>query len=147
MIIASLLRRTKLAGFVLSGALGLTGAAHGQTGNFELELNAAVEVGEGCQLTFVASNNTGVALTKASYEVAVFDSEGLVSSLFVFEFGELPMNKTRVVLFELPELKCEKVSRMLVNRQDECESADGPQDICMKALNTSSRIATIPFGL
>lgn len=147
MNIASLLRHANLGLLVLMGALAGAGPLYAQTGNFELELNAAVDAGEGCQLTFVASNNTGVALTKTSYEVAVFDSEGLVSSLFVFEFGELPMNKTRVVLFSLPDLKCEKISRMLVNRQDECESADGPQDICMKALNTSSRIATIPFGL
>lgn len=147
MSIASILRGPGLFGFALCGAMALAGAAEAQTGNFELELNAAVGAGGGCQLTFVASNNTGVALTKTSYEVAVFDTEGLVSSLFVFEFGELPMNKTRVVLFALPELSCEKISRLLVNRQDECESADGPQDICMKALNTSSRIATIPFGL
>ncbi len=140
-------RQPKLFGLALCGAMALGGSAFAQTGNFELELNAAVDAGDGCQLTFVASNNTGVALSKASYEVAVFDSDGLVSSLFVFEFGELPMNKTRVVLFSLPEQKCEKISRLLVNRQDECDSADGPQDICMKALNTSSRIATIPFGL
>lgn len=142
MNIASLLRRAVMLGFALCGSM-----ATAQTGNFELELNAAADEADGCQLTFVASNNTGLALTKTSYEVAVFDGEGLVSSLFVFEFGALPQNKTRVVLFALPELKCESVSRLLVNRQDECESADGPQEICMKALNTSSRIATIPFGL
>ncbi len=147
MFIAFPLLRPKLVGFALCGAMSLGSAALGQSGNFELELNAAVDGPDGCQLTYVASNNTGVALTKASYEVAVFDAEGMVSSLFVFEFGELPLNKTRVVLFSLPELKCEAISRMLVNRQDECESADGPQDICIKALNTSSRIATIPFGL
>ena len=140
-------RHPKLFGLALCGAMAFGGAAFAQTGNFELELNAAVDADTGCQLTFVASNNTGVALTKASYEVAVFDADGLVSSLFVFEFGQLPENKTRVVLFSLPDLTCGKISRLLVNRQDECESAEGAQDICMKALNTSSRIATIPFGL
>ena len=147
MTVASHLCHFAAVGLAFAGAIALGEAAAAQTGNFELELNAAVDMADACQLTFVASNNTGLALTKASYEVAVFDSDGLVSSLFVFEFGELPMNKTRVVLFALPELTCNKVSRLLVNRQDECQSAEGPQDICMKALNTSSRIATIPFGL
>ncbi len=147
MSFASPHHQVALFSLALCAALTTVGAAAAQTGNFELELNAAVDVAEGCQLTFVASNNTGLALTKASYEVAVFDGEGLVSSLFVFEFGELPMNKTRVVLFALPETKCEAVSRLLVNRQDECETAEGAQEICMRALNTSSRIATIPFGL
>jgi hypothetical protein len=145
--IATSLLRPALFGFILTGTVACASAGHAQTGNFELELNAAVDAPDGCQMTFVASNNTGLALTKASYEVAVFDGEGLVSSLFVFEFGELPMNKTRVVVFALPEVKCEAVSRMLVNRQDECESSDGPQDICMKALNANSRISSIPFGL
>lgn len=145
MSILFLLRRAVVLALALCSSV--VGAAQAQTGNFELELNAAVDAGDGCQLTFVASNNTGVALTKASYEVAVFDTDGLVSSLFVFEFGALPMNKTRVVLFAVPELKCDKIARLLVNRQDECESADGAQEICMKALNTSSRISTIPFGL
>ena len=97
-------RHPKLFGLALCGAMAFGGAAFAQTGNFELELNAAVDADTGCQLTFVASNNTGVALTKASYEVAVFDADGLVSSLFVFEFGQLPENKTRVVLFSLPDL-------------------------------------------
>ncbi len=147
MSIVSSLHQSALFSLVLWAATVTGNAAAAQAGNFELELNAAVDVAEGCQLTFVASNNTGLALTKTSYEVAVFDSEGLVSSLFVFEFGALPMNKTRVVLFALPETKCEAVSRLLVNRQDECETAEGAQEICMQALNTSSRIATIPFGL
>ena len=118
-----------------------------QSGNFELELNTSVDAPEGCQLTFVATNNTATALIKASFEVAVFNAQGLASSLFVFEFGELPLNKTRVVVFSIPTVKCADVSRLLVNRQDECESAKGPEDVCMTALNASSRIQTIPFGL
>lgn len=126
----------------------MTGApALAQSGNFELELNTAADVPEACRLTFVATNGTGVALTSTSYEVAAFDSKGVVSSILVLEFGELPLNKTRVVQFDLPKLTCADLSRILVNGQDQCKSADGEQDVCMKALSASSRIPTIPFGL
>ena len=127
---------------VLSGAPGMA-----QTGNFELELNAATEVPGACRLTFVATNGTGVALTSTSYEVAAFDSAGVVSAIVVLEFGELPLNKTRVVQFDLPDFACANLSRILVNGQDQCKSAEGDSDICMKALSASSRIPTIPFGL
>ena len=135
--------------FGLAFAAAVTGAcaAQAQSGNFELELNTSVDAPDGCQLTFVATNNTDVALIKASFEVAVFNAEGLASSLFVFEFGELPLNKTRVVVFSMPAVNCPEVSRLLVNRQDECESEKGAEQVCMKSLNASSRVQSIPFGL
>lgn len=135
--------------FAVSGLLALVfgASAHAQSGNFELELNTAADVPQACRLTFVATNGTGVALTSTSYEVAAFDSKGVVSSILVLEFGELPLNKTRVVQFDLPNLACADLSRILVNGQDQCKSASGDQDVCMKALSASSRIPTIPFGL
>lgn len=121
--------------------------AFAQTGNFELELNSSADVPDACRLTFVATNNTGIALTKTGFEVAAFDASGVVSSLLVLEFGELPLNKTRVVQFDLPAMKCADLSRLLVNGQDSCESVDGAHDVCIKQLGASSRISSIPFGL
>jgi len=133
--------------WAMAATLAGTSVEQAQSGNFELELNTSVDAPDGCQLTFVATNNTDVALTKASFEVAVFNAEGLASSLFVFEFGELPLNKTRVVVFSIPAVNCPDVSRLLVNRQDECESEKGAEQVCMKSLNASSRVRSIPFGL
>lgn len=131
--------------FCLTLALALPAMA--QTGNFEIELNTSEDVAEACRLTFVATNNTDIALTKTAYEVAVFNAEGVMSQLVVLEFGELPLGKTRVLQFDLPAMKCESLSRLLVNGQDSCESAEGTHDICMKSLSASSRIQSIPFGL
>lgn len=147
MLIENRLSHLLACGLALAGTLVCTSVAQAQTGNFELELNTSVDAPDGCQLTFVATNNTDVALTKASFEVAVFNAEGLASSLFVFEFGELPLNKTRVVVFSMPSVNCPDVSRLLVNRQDECESEKGAEQVCMKSLNASSRVQSIPFGL
>ena len=147
MLIDNWLFRAATFSLVLAGTLVGTTVSHAQSGNFELELNTSVDAPDGCQLTFVATNNTAVALTEASFEVAIFNAEGLASSLFVFEFGELPLNKTRVVIFSLPTVNCPDVSRLLVNRQDECESAAGAEQVCMKSLNASSRVQSIPFGL
>jgi len=121
--------------------------AAAQTGNFELELNAATDVPEACRLTFVATNGTGIALTATSYQVAAFDAKGVVSALLVLEFGALPQNKSRVVQFDVPNLPCLDISRLLVSGQDQCTSAAGNHDVCLATLSASSRIPEIPFGV
>lgn len=117
------------------------------TGSFEIELNRAEDVEGACRLTFVATNTTSIALTKTAFEVAVFNAEAVMSQLVVLEFGELPLGKTRVLQFDLPAMKCAEMSRLLVNGQDSCESAEGAQDICLKSLSATSRVETLPFGL
>jgi len=117
-----------------------------QSGNFVLELNNATEVDNSCRLTYVATNSTGIALTKTSYEVAIFDSEGRVANLLVLEFGQLPIAKTKVVQFDLKDSPCSNISRIVVNNLAECESAEGSHDFCLSALITSSR-TDIQFGV
>ena len=128
--------------------MSLTPAAvTAQSGNFELELNTAVDVGAGCRLTYVATNNTGIALERTSYEVVIFDGSGGVSKILVLEFGQLPLNKTRVVQFDLNDQPCNDISRILVNNPVDCDSAQGRHDVCLKSLIASSRSRTIQFGL
>jgi hypothetical protein len=128
-------------------AVGFAAGAEAQSGNFDLELNSFSDVTEGCRLTFVATNNTGIALMKTSYQVAAFDGAGAVSALMVLEFGALPLSKTKVLQFDVPAMKCEAITRLLVNDQDSCESDAGKHDVCIKSLSASSRVPTIPFGL
>lgn len=139
---------------VLAVALAafLPGAAPAQSGNFELELNTAADVateagGVACRLTYVATNNTGIALERTSYEVAIFDAGGAVSNMLVLEFGALPLGRTRVVQFDLADLACADISRILVNNQNDCASEAGEHEVCLAALIASSRSQSIQFGL
>ncbi len=126
--------------------MGFAGASFAQTGNIELELNTANDEGAGCRLTYVATNNTSVALQKSSYEVAVYNTEGIVQRLLVLEFGWLPVGKTRVVQFDLPEQGCASISRISVNGPVECASEAGEQDVCRDNQLLSSRVRTIQFN-
>jgi len=134
------------ATLALAHVLATAAAVSAQSGNFVLELNNASEADDSCRLTYVATNNTGVALTKTSYEVAIFDSEGRVANLLVLEFGQLPIAKTKVVQFDLKGSPCSGISRIVVNNLAECESADGTHDFCLTSLITSSR-TDIEFGV
>jgi len=133
---------------VTAAALQIAGAGAvlGQTGTIELELNTAVDAEAGCRLTYVATNNTSVALEKSSYEVAVYDNDGIVQRLLVLEFGWLPVGKTRVVQFDLPEQKCGTISRISVNGPVECSSGKGEEKVCRDNQILSSRVRTIQFN-
>lgn len=138
-------RRFITSAFV-AAQIVFAGATFAETGNIELELNTAKDEGQGCRLTYVATNNTSVALEKSSYEVAVYNTEGIVQRLLVLEFGWLPVGKTRVVQFDLPEQGCASISRISVNGPVECTSDQGEQDVCRDNQLLSSRVRTIQFN-
>ena len=134
------------ASAVMAATLGLTTPALAQSGNISLELNAARDEANTCRLTFVATNNPGVALSEMSYEVVMFDSEGTVDQLLIMAFGEMARDKTKVVSFILGERSCSGIGRVLINNEAACTSAEGGSASCMSGLVTSSRI-DIEFGI
>lgn len=135
--------------FTLAATVGPAVAQDATEPRFSLELNAAAETeGGSCRLTYVASNQTGMALDRTAFEVAVFDSDGVVNRLLVLEFGALVEGKTKVLQFDLAETPCASISRIVVNNLTGCTaSADGAEsDVCMSALAATSRTA-IQFGI
>ncbi|RLJ36304.1 hypothetical protein BCF46_3772 [Litoreibacter meonggei] len=122
-----------------TAVLASVNPALAQSGNFALELNTATDIGDGCQLTYVATNNTGIALIETAYQVALFDENSLVTGTLVLEFGALPVGKTKVVQFNLAGKSCASISRILINDVSACKSADGDHDFCMSGLITNSR--------
>ena len=111
-----------------------------------IELNDATDVSGACRLVFVAVNGTGVVLEKTSFDVVTFDSTGKVGQSLTFQFGRLPVGKTRVVQFDLPGQACATISRLLVNDVSECAVDGKASELCLDALSTSTRTA-IEFGL
>ena len=80
----------------------------------------------------------GIAARKGSYEIAAFDAAKTVTKLLVFEFGRLPVGKTKVVEFALAGVACADISRILVNTAPECVADGAASTICLDALRTKS---------
>ncbi|OBY25639.1 hypothetical protein [Leisingera sp. JC1] len=119
-----------------------------ETDQFQLDLNAVTETEAGdCRLTYVAANQSGTALERASYQIALFDGEGVVSRLLVLEFGALVEGKTKVLQFDLAGTPCGAISRIVVNDAPACTASDGSESpLCMSNLAASSR-TPIQFGI
>ena len=111
-----------------------------------LELNGAQPSDKGCRLTFVVTNNLGAELTKAAFEIALFNDAGVVDRLTVLDFNELPAGKTKVARFDLAGTDCAKVSRVLINHATECVGAGIDPKACLSELEPQTK-STIVFGM
>ncbi len=108
------LRSLGFAGLVCASAI-LAGPVFAQDGALTIELNQAADNGGACRMTYVITNATGVEVSSASYEMAVYGKDGAVNKLVVLDFGKLVPSHTQVVQFDLPDTGCKDISRISVN--------------------------------
>jgi hypothetical protein len=111
-----------------------------------LELNGAQPSDKGCRLTFVVTNNLGAELSKAAFEIALFNDAGVVDCLTMLDFNELPAGKTKVARFDLAGVDCTKISRVLINHATECNGTGIDPKACLSQLKPETK-STIVFGL
>lgn len=116
------------------------------TAVLRLELNAAQPSDKGCRLTFVVANDLGAELSKAAFEIALFNKDGVVERLTILDFAELPVGKTKVVRFDLAGSDCAAISRVLINSATECVGDGIDPKACLRQLKPESKTG-IQFGL
>lgn len=130
--------------FLLSTLLSAPALA--TEGKLSLELNSLKPSAAGCRLAFVTTNGLATPIEQASFEIALFDTDGAIDRLVSLDFKALPVGKTRILQFELADLDCAKVSRVLVNDLTTCKGEGLDPALCLAALEVSSR-AGLQFGL
>ena len=110
-----------------------------------IELNALQPSDRGCRVTFVATNHLEGDLDRAAYELAFFDTDGLVARLAVVDFLDLVQGRTKVRQFEFAGMDCSAVGRILVNDLAECSGTDVAAASCMSRLSLDNK-TSIQFG-
>lgn len=111
-----------------------------------VELNATQSQGSGCKLSFVVQNGFEAPVDKAVYEAVLFDKNGQVDRLMLFDFGKLPASRPRVRQFVVPELSCETLGQVLVNGVHHCGGDALPEGACMQGLKLGSRVDVEMLG-
>lgn len=112
-----------------------------------LELNALTPSETGCRVTFLATNTLGTELTRSAFEIALFGTGGGIERLVSLDFKAMPEGKTRVLQFDIGELGCDKVSRVLINDVVACEGSGLDPKVCLAGLSTVSRLDGVEFGV
>ncbi|MEX3314513.1 hypothetical protein [Sulfitobacter sp. PS-8MA] len=105
----------------------------------QVELNAAETSEANCKLTFLITNRLETALDKAVYETVLFDQNGTVDRLTLFDFGALPVGRPRVRQFVVPQTSCENLSRILFNGAQTCTGEGVDAGTCESDLGLTSR--------
>ncbi|MFG6594965.1 hypothetical protein ACGYK4_10500 [Sulfitobacter sp. 1A13368] len=126
---------------IAQGAAAETPAATpaSATPALKVELNAADTTDANCKLTFLITNELSAPLDKAVYETVLFDREGTVNRLTLFDFGELPVGRPRVRQFVVPQTTCENLGRILFNGAQSCDGAGIEAGTCESALAPATR--------
>ena len=104
-----------------------------------IELNATKANEGGCTLTFLVINGHPSQIDKAVYETVLFDTNGQVDRLTLFDFGTLPPGRPRVRQFTVPGMACDGLGQVLVNGAHTCEAAELPESACETDLKLDTR--------
>ena len=124
---------------------GMTPAA-AETPALRLELNAADTVPSACRLSFVIENPHDADIAQAVFETVLFNADGSVNQLALFDFGAVPAGRLRVRQFDIADLPCDGLSRVLINGANTCEATRTGDTVCAAPLRLSSRTAIALVG-
>jgi len=135
---------------IIAATLALSSGFHGtalaaENGKFAVEFNDLQQAESGCRAVFVLNNGLDKALDNVTLRVVSFDDSGHATLFLSLEVGALPVNKTRILRFDLgADVACDKVSRIVLDDVTSCEGPEmGPAE-CLAAISLSSR-AGAPF--
>lgn len=115
-------------------------------GTLRIELNAAQDVEGACRISFVAENRLGADIARAVFEAVLFDSDGVVERLTLFDFRDLPRGRPRVRQFQIDGQACASIGRILINGAQTCDGADLADGACTERLDLTSRTAIDLIG-
>ena len=127
---------------IAAAGLGLAlwaGGAIAQEKSLDIELNKAVDSGDGCLASFVVQNKLGQTLDRFSLDLFVFDKDGIIARQVLLDMAPLRKAKTTVANFSLIQIPCENIGKVLVNNIPSCRSEDGDLLDCLADLKVSSR--------
>ena len=116
------------------------------SGAISIELNTVKSTDAGCTLTFLVMNGHASEIAKAVYETVLFDSEGQVDRLTLFDFGTLPVDRPRVRQFSVPGIACDGLGQVLINGAHTCDAPDLADTACETGLILNTRTGVEVIG-
>ncbi|MEM9583110.1 MAG: hypothetical protein AAGA08_08345 [Pseudomonadota bacterium] len=121
-------------------ALGLAAPAAAQDQKLTVELNKfeASDSG-GCRAFFLFRNQSGKAFEGFEMSLAILNQDGVIDRLLTIDAAPLPVARTTLKLFEIPETACENVSEILLHAIDTCKPQNENNMDCFPVVDLVSR--------
>ncbi|MDE4097183.1 hypothetical protein [Phaeobacter gallaeciensis] len=116
--------------------------AMAETGPLLVELNKTEEIdGGGCRAFFLFRNQTGKSFAGFEMSLAILDAGGVIDRLLSVDAAPLPVQRTTLKLFEIPDIACSNISEILLHDITSCQPQNEEQMDCFPILNLESRAA------
>ena len=104
-----------------------------------IELNK-VEPNNGlCRVYLVISNMSENSFSEFELDIVMFGTDGIISKRLAVNLAPLRPNKTAVSLFDIPDLGCADIGRVLINDVISCQDNDGERADCIDLIDASSQ--------
>ena len=133
---------SRIVGVALAATMAMAPPAGAQARTVGVELNRLEQVDGSCRGYFVFRNGFAEPVETLDLDVFLFDAEGVIRQRVALASGRLEPGKTHVRIFELPDIACDDIGRVLLSDVMECGLSGG--DGCGPAVEVSSR-AGVPF--
>ncbi|MEN8742531.1 MAG: hypothetical protein ABF308_22540 [Phaeobacter gallaeciensis] len=116
--------------------------AMAETGPLLVELNKTEEIdGGGCRAFFLFRNQTGKSFAGFEMSLAILDAGGVIDRLLSVDAAPLPVQRTTLKLFEIPDIACSNITEILLHDITSCQPQNEEQMDCFPILNLESRAA------
>ncbi|WP_231701011.1 hypothetical protein [Aliiruegeria sabulilitoris] len=125
---------------LLLGLLAPVGAVEAQQGRLGVELNKfePAESG-GCRTFFLFRNQAGMTLEAFEMSLAVLDKRGVIDQLLSIDAAPLPIARTTLKLFEIPDIACDNISEILLHEMTACTPQNAEPMDCFEIMDLSSK--------
>lgn len=111
-----------------------------QTNGLTVELNKVEPADSGgCSAFFLFRNETENSFEGFEMSLAILDTSGVIDRLLSIDAAPLPVNRTTLKLFEIPEIYCENISEILLHDLTSCRPQNGDEIDCFPLLTLHSR--------
>lgn len=111
-----------------------------ETGPLLVELNKMEEIDSGgCRAFFLFRNQTGKSFAGFEMSLAILDGQGVIDRLLSVDASPLPVQRTTLKLFEVPEISCSNISEILLHDVTACQPQNEAEMDCFAILTLGSR--------
>lgn len=115
--------------------------AQAQESGLTVELNKfeEIEEGGGCRAYFLFRNGTDNSFDGFEMSLAILDGNGVIDRLLSIDAAPLPVQRTTLKLFEIPEIACTDISEILLHELTSCRPQNAEEMDCFPILGLSSK--------